>query len=115
MNETLILDPLFRTVGIASFTASLVALLCSIGHAWFYWTQRARQPDEFMRGLACRMKALFTVMSAMFLLDLVSGYGLMVNYTMMTWLWICAIKAGISLSYVAALFWLYAFYRRPNV
>ena len=114
MNETLILDPSFQMVGIVSFAASLVALVCSIGHAWFYWMQRKRQPDEFMRGLACRMKAIFAVMSAMFALDLVSGYGMMVNYTMMTWLWICCIKAAISLSYVAALFWLYAFYRRPH-
>ena len=114
MNVTLILDPLFQTVGVVSFAASLVALVCSVGHAWFYWMQRKLQPDEFMRGLACRMKAIFVVMSCMFTIDLISGYGMMVNYTMWTWLVICGIKAGISLSYVGALFWLYVFYRRPH-
>ncbi len=68
MNTTLVLDPMFQTVGLVSFCASFMALACSLGHAVFYWRQRTRQPDEFMRGLACRMKALFVVLSLMLLL-----------------------------------------------
>lgn len=114
MDSPIALDPSFQIVGAVSFAASLAALGCSIGHSIFYLRQRNRQSDEFMRGLACRMKAIFVIMSCMFSLDLISGYGLMVDYTMGTWLTICVIKAFISVSYVASLFWLYVFYRSPH-
>jgi hypothetical protein len=114
MNETITLLPGFQIIGIISIAASSLALGCSLGHTWFYFAQRKVQTDSFMRGLACRMKALFAVMALMFTLDLITGFGLTVNYTMGTWYAVCAAKSVVSILYVAALFWLYFFYRKPH-
>lgn len=94
---------------------SCVAFGFSLSHTFFYHMQRKVQTSDFMRGLACRMKALFAIMSLMFALNIVISIGIIKSYDHPFWEWITLARIAAIVLYIAALFWLYRFYRRPHV
>lgn len=114
MSDLIVLGSAFKTAGWVSAIVCFFALSCSAAHTVFFFFERNRQKDEFMRGLACRMKALFLTITLLLGIIFISGVGLMVNFTIKTWLYIVIARTIACLVLVGALFWLYSFYRRPN-